>query len=240
MFSRTYCKTGSDYSAITRRVRTLATDEDFFKKAPFGIPCKSYFLEIHPDGSTVEQSYSADIRQRLRFSVDPTPDKLPEESLLSRYFSKIFQNDEEQKELIQRAMVAAITRKGQRNLVLTGDLDASIVGSLLKKTGVPFHNDHKNIADSALCIYRCWGDKLPKMRKRGPDYFETWRILEFPEIEGYESQFPVEFGLADRILNEEPEVFLNWIIEGAKKHIAAGFRLPKTSNHNRIMSRWQQ
>jgi P4 family phage/plasmid primase-like protien len=107
LYKSAYCKRGSDYDSVAKRIYIRLVDENFFKNASRGLPGNTSFYAVDATGKIVCMEYRADLRQR--FKLDCDPDWNCKTTMYSKFLDDCFPNDQNQKELIQEIMGALLT-----------------------------------------------------------------------------------------------------------------------------------
>lgn len=114
------CKKGSDYKSITRLLYNEMLDEDFFKRAPYGLPGKNFFYQVE-DNSIKKRQYTPSLRQRFKLVCEP--DWGHKLSRFIQFIEDTFQDDEQQITLLQEivgALVTGTARKLQKAFLFYG------------------------------------------------------------------------------------------------------------------------
>ncbi|MBF0232494.1 MAG: bifunctional DNA primase/polymerase, partial [Desulfamplus sp.] len=128
------CKRGSDYRAMSRLQYYARLEEQFFSSASYGLPGKSKFYRIGEDSIT-PVSYSLELKQRWKLSVDPAWQYDPASApMLNRFLSDSL--DAKQQMVLQECFGALLTgtMKNLQKAVLlkgSGENGKSVVLDLL-------------------------------------------------------------------------------------------------------------
>jgi P4 family phage/plasmid primase-like protien len=109
LYKSKYCKRGSDYDSVAKRIYIRTVDENFFKDAPRGLPSAKGFYNVDTTGTgeIIHLEYTPELRQR--FKLDYDPDWNHKAPCFFKYLDDSFPGNQSQKDLVQEIFGALLT-----------------------------------------------------------------------------------------------------------------------------------